>query len=84
MFGLGTPELIIILAIAFLVFGGKKLPEIGSGIGKAIRSFKDGIDEVEDTVGVEGIAKQLPGVREVTAVQEKLDKAKKISKMLTK
>ena len=45
MFGLGTPELIVILGIAFLVFGGKKLPEIGAGLGKGIRSFKNGLHE---------------------------------------
>lgn len=84
MFGLGTPELMVILAIAFLLFGGKKLPEIGSGLGKAIRSFKDGLDTVEDATGMEGITKKLPGVREVAAVQDKIDKAKDIGNILTK
>ncbi len=41
-------ELLIILAIVFLIFGGKKLPEIGSGLGKAITSFKKGVKEVEE------------------------------------
>jgi sec-independent protein translocase protein TatA len=41
MFGIGMPELVIVLAIAFLIFGAKSLPELGSGLGKAIRGFKD-------------------------------------------
>jgi sec-independent protein translocase protein TatA len=40
MFGLGAPELIIIGVIVLLIFGGKRLPEIGKGIGNAIREFR--------------------------------------------
>ena len=50
MFGLGTQELIIILGIALFIFGAKKLPEIGKGLGKSIREFKtsvSGEDEKE-------------------------------------
>ena len=48
MFGLGTQELIIILAIVFLIFGAKRLPEIGSGLGKAIKNFKGGVKSIEE------------------------------------
>jgi len=40
MFGIGMTELIIILVIILIIFGAGKLPEIGSGLGKAIRNFK--------------------------------------------
>ncbi|MFC1798899.1 twin-arginine translocase TatA/TatE family subunit [Thermodesulfobacteriota bacterium] len=40
MFGIGMPELIIILIIILIIFGAGKLPEIGAGMGKAIRNFK--------------------------------------------
>ena len=40
MFGLRTPELLIIVVIALLLFGPKKLPELGAGLGKSIRDFK--------------------------------------------
>lgn len=46
----GFPELLLILGIAVLVFGAKRLPELGEGIGKAIRNFKRGVntnDEIE-------------------------------------
>ncbi|MFN3476214.1 MAG: twin-arginine translocase TatA/TatE family subunit [Candidatus Methylomirabilales bacterium] len=43
MFGLGMQELLIILIIVVLIFGASRLPEIGSGLGKAIRGFKEAV-----------------------------------------
>jgi len=40
MFGIGMPELLVILVIILIIFGAGKLPEIGAGMGKAIRNFK--------------------------------------------
>lgn len=50
MFGLGMPELVVIMGIAFLVFGGKKLPELGAGLGRGISSFKKGLREADQEV----------------------------------
>ena len=46
MFGLGTPELIVIGVIVFLIFGAKRIPEIGKGLGGAIREFRDARKEI--------------------------------------
>lgn len=45
MFGLGATELIIILLIIIVIFGAKKLPEIGSGLGRGITNFKKAMKE---------------------------------------
>ncbi|MBW1997157.1 MAG: twin-arginine translocase TatA/TatE family subunit [Deltaproteobacteria bacterium] len=45
MFGIGMPELIIILIIILIIFGAGKLPEIGSGIGKGIKNFRKASQE---------------------------------------
>ena len=44
--GLGAQEILIILAIVLLLFGGKKIPELMRGAGKGVRAFKDGMKEV--------------------------------------
>src|SRR5947209_12203981 len=46
MFGLHMPELIIILVVALLIFGPKRLPEMGSAIGKSIKEFRKGVNEL--------------------------------------
>jgi sec-independent protein translocase protein TatA len=45
MFGIGVPELVIILVIVLIIFGANKLPEIGSGMGRAIKNFKKATNE---------------------------------------
>ena len=44
---LGMPELLVILAIVIIIFGANRLPQLGKGIGSAIKNFKDGIKEDE-------------------------------------
>ena len=49
LFGnLGTTELIVILVVVLLLFGGRKIPELMHGIGKGVRSFKKGMNEIEE------------------------------------
>lgn len=50
MFGIGTTELIIILVIIMIIFGAGKLPEIGGGLGKAIKGFKKASSEDEPDI----------------------------------
>ncbi|MGH7931153.1 MAG: twin-arginine translocase TatA/TatE family subunit, partial [Candidatus Binatia bacterium] len=48
MFGLGVQELLIIFGIAIVIFGPSKLPQIGAGLGKAIRDFKKGVSNNDE------------------------------------
>lgn len=49
MFGLGFPELIVILVVALVIFGPGKLPELGSGLGHALRDFRKAFEGGDDT-----------------------------------
>lgn len=50
MFGIGMPELIVILVIVLIIFGAGKLPEIGAGLGRGIKNFKKASKEIENEV----------------------------------
>jgi sec-independent protein translocase protein TatA len=47
---IGTPEIIAIVAVVLLLFGGKKIPELMKGLGKGVKSFKEGMNEVEKEI----------------------------------
>jgi len=67
MFGLGWQELVIILVIALIIFGPKKLPELGKSLGQAIRGFREGT-----TQATEEVKKELKEIEKtVTEGEEK-------------
>ncbi len=53
MFGLGMSEIIVIAFVILLLFGGRKIPELMRGLGKGVRSFKEGMNEVERNIRTE-------------------------------
>lgn len=46
--GVGTQELLLILLVALLLFGGKKIPELMKGLGKGVKSFRDGMNDLDE------------------------------------
>ncbi len=50
LFNLGTGEIIIIAIVVLLLFGGRKIPELMRGIGKGVREFKKGVNDVKDEI----------------------------------
>lgn len=50
IFNLGTGEIVIIVFVILLLFGGRKIPELMKGLGKGVRSFKQGMNEITDEI----------------------------------
>ena len=58
LFGLGMQEILVLALIVLLLFGGKKIPELMKGLGKGVKSFKEGMNEVTDITKDEGKEKK--------------------------
>ena len=77
---LAGPDLLVILAIALIVFGPKKLPELAKTIGKVMGELKKTTEEVKESIGI----KELEGIRtNLTGVDLLVDLAKKTSEYMT-
>jgi len=73
MFGLGVAEVLIILVVAFLLFGPKQLPEMGRQVGKAVKGFKETAEDLRKTVDPEITMIQ----QEIKMVQQDLESSMK-------
>ena len=60
IFGLGVPELLIILAVALLIFGPKNLPKLGSALGRTVKNLRDGMGSKKE---LEEMDEESPSVR---------------------
>ena len=72
---LAGPDLLVILAIALIVFGPKKLPELAKTIGKALADFKKTTEEIKENIGLkelEGVKSSLTGMDLFTGLAEKI------------
>jgi len=50
LFGVGTPEILLIALVVLLLFGGKKIPELMKGLGKGVNSFKKGLHDIDEDI----------------------------------
>ena len=69
---IGTTEIILICAVVLLIFGGKKIPELMKGMGKGVKSFKEGMNDVESQIS--DIDKDLNSTAKTPDKIEKIEK----------
>lgn len=78
VFGLGLPELLIILAVALLIFGPKNLPKLGTALGRTVKNLRDGMDagkELEETEGEDEEEAEKPVRKKKSAAAAKTSEA---------
>ena len=84
MFGIGMPELILILAIALIVIGPKKLPDLAKSLGRAMREFKKATNEFKESMEIDDEVKELQDVKKSfddisNEIRENMDVTKELS-----
>jgi sec-independent protein translocase protein TatA len=67
MFGVGAPELVLILIIALVIFGPSKLPQIGASLGKGLRDFKAAMRDIDEPAAPAAAAPKLEGTQPTAA-----------------
>ena len=98
MFGLGFPEILIILVILLFIFGAKRLPEIGEGLGKTVREIRKiredkkahkAKKEEEKKMPKENLisdlkkeVEEIPGLKELRTIKETTEKVKNLTRLL--
>ena len=92
MFGLGLPEILVILVIFLVLFGAKKLPQIGEGLGKTVKELRKirnerKVDKEKKKRGnlitdLKKEVEEIPGVKEAKEIKETADKVRSITKFL--
>ena len=73
--GVSTWQIIVILLVVLLLFGGKKIPELASGLGKGIKNFKDAVKEGEEEADI----KKTEKIEEKTATSSQTPKEKEVN-----